>query len=196
MVSSGAPGAPIPVPLAPGDSPGFLLWRTTLRWQRGITAALRPLELTHVQFVLLAAVWWLSDQADTPGQLPNQRQVAAHAEADVMMTSQVLRVLELRSLLTRTADPADARVKRLTVTETGRRLAEKAVAVVEAADADFFTPVRDHALLLDVLRQLADDPDPVADASHPALGNHGPAAPSRAAAALVEPAREPVRREL
>lgn len=147
-------------PSGPQDSPGFLLWRTTLRWQRGIAAALRPLELTHVQFVLLAAVWWLSDRAGTPDRQPSQRQVASHAEVDVMMTSQVVRSLEGRGLLTRAADPGDARVKRLTVTETGRRLAEQAVGVVEAADAAFFARVHDPAQVLDILHQLAHDPDP------------------------------------
>jgi DNA-binding MarR family transcriptional regulator len=150
----------------PADSPGFLLWRTTLRWQRSITAALRPLELTHVQFVLLAAVWWLSDHADPRGRPPSQRQVADHAEADVMMTSQVLRALEKRGLVARTHDEADARVKRLTVTDSGRRLAVQAVTVVEAADAEFFTRVRDRAQLLDILHQLAHDP-------HCAATRHG-----------------------
>ncbi len=79
-----------------------------------------------------------------------------------MMTSQVLRVLELRNLLTRAGDPADARVKRLTVTDSGRRLAEEAVAVVEAADARFFAGVGDRGQLLDVLHRLADDPHSVA----------------------------------
>ncbi|MGQ0837252.1 MarR family winged helix-turn-helix transcriptional regulator [Actinokineospora sp.] len=140
--------------MKPKDSPGFLLWRTTLRWQRAITAALRPLELTHVQFVLLAAVWWLSDQSAAP----SQRQVADHAGTDVMMTSQVLRALERRGLVARAQDGADARVRRLTVTDSGRKLAERAVAVVEAADADFFGRVPDPARLLDILRLLADDP--------------------------------------
>lgn len=139
----------------PRDSPGFLLWRTTLRWQRTVTAALRPLELTHVQFVLLAAVWWLSEQAGDVAGLPSQRQVATHAAVDVMMTSQVVRVLEARGLVTRAPDPADARVRRLTVTDPGRDLAEQAIEVVEAADAAFFRQVRDPAQLLDVLHQLA-----------------------------------------
>lgn len=154
-----AAGAAASTSPGPQDSPGFLLWRTTLRWQRRITAALRPLELTHVQFVLLAAVWWLSDPADSPRRPPSQREVADHAEVDVMMTSQVLRALEKRGLVARTDDEADARVKRLTVTDNGRRLAEQAVTIVEAADAEFFARVRDHAQLLDVLHQLADSSD-------------------------------------
>jgi len=123
----------------PEASPGFLLWRVTLRWQRDIAAALRPLELTHVQFVLLASVWWLADQA----------------AVDVMMTSQVLRVLETRGLVARSADPSDARVKRLTTTRAGQKLVDRAVAVVEAADAEFFDAVDEPNLLLDILHQLS-----------------------------------------
>lgn len=108
------------------------------------------MELTHVQFVLLASVWWLTDQAATPSARPSQRQVADHAAVDVMMTSQVLRGLENRGLVTRVLDSADARVKRLTVTDAGRRLAEQAVALVELADIEFFSvarrPVQLHAL--------------------------------------------------
>lgn len=143
----------------PQDSPGFLLWRVTLRWQRRIAAALRPFELTHVQFVLLATVWWLSEQAEAPYRLPSQRQVAEHAAADVMMTSQVLRALEARGLVSRALDPTDARVKRLTVTDAGRRLAEQAVTVVEVVDAEFFKIARTPAQILDVLQRLADDRD-------------------------------------
>lgn len=153
MTSPGASTAT----LGPQNSPGFLLWRVTLRWQRQIAAALHPLELTHVQFVLLATVWWLSERADSPARLPSQREVADHAAADVMMTSQVLRGLESRGLVTRALDPSDARVKRLTVTAAGRQLAQHALSVVEAADAEFFGAATKPGHLLDVLRQIADD---------------------------------------
>ena len=144
-------------PNGPQDSPGFLLWRCTLRWQRAITATLRPLELTHVQFVLLASTWWLAEQSAGPSPLPSQRQLAEHVGTDVMMTSQVVRVLERRGLLERTADDAgDGRIKRLAVTSTGRALAVRAIEVVEAADAAFFDRVLDHDRLLTMLQQLAD----------------------------------------
>jgi DNA-binding MarR family transcriptional regulator len=142
----------------PAVSPGFLLWRTTLRWQRDVAAALKPLGLTHVQFVLLASVWWLTEQARTPAELPSQTQVATYAETDVMMTSSVLRTLESRGLVTRAPDPADARVKRLAVTDEGRQRAIDAVDVVEAVDAAFFARAADQERVLDVLRQLADVP--------------------------------------
>ena len=55
-----------------------------------------------------------------------------------MMTSQVVRKLAERGLLERTGDPADARAKRLRVTESGLDLVAKALKDVEAADAEFF----------------------------------------------------------
>lgn len=123
--------------LSPGESPGFLLWHATLRWQRDIAAALTPLGLTHVQFVLLACTWWLN----THGEHPNQLTLARQAGTDVKMTSQVLRALETKGLVEREVDPADTRAKRLRVTAAGAELAPRAVAAVEQVDARFFEPV-------------------------------------------------------
>ena len=149
---------PVPAPVGgPAGSPGFLLWRVTLRWQRAVTAALRPLGLTHVQFVLLANVWWLASEAPAGGA-PTQREIADHAGTDPMMTSTVLRGLEARGLVARAADPRDARVRRLAVTAPGRRLAQRAVTVVEAADRTFFGALERPDALLPLLRRLASDP--------------------------------------
>ena len=140
--------------LEPGNSPGFLLWRATLRWQRLMTATLRPLGLTHVQFVLLASVWWLTRQA---AETPTQRRVADHAGTDPMMTSQVLRLLEQRGLVGRVAHPTDTRARQLAVTDVGAELAQRAIALVEAADADFFEPASGRRPLIEFLRTLADE---------------------------------------
>lgn len=118
----------------PAASPGFLLWHLTLAWQRAITAVLAPLELTHVQFVLLACTWWLGEQ----GQVPNQLQLAVQAGTDVKMTSQVVRKLQAKGLLDREVDPADTRARRLRLTPRGAALASQAIAAVEPVDAQFF----------------------------------------------------------
>ena len=110
----------------PGESPGFLLWHATLRWQRAIAAALQPLDLTHVQFVLLACTWWLNGA----GTHPNQVDLAAQAGTDVKMTSQVVRSLERKGLVARVADPLDARAMRVSLTAAGAELAPRAVEVV------------------------------------------------------------------
>ncbi|MEU3370618.1 MarR family winged helix-turn-helix transcriptional regulator [Streptomyces sp. NPDC006711] len=136
--------------LNPGESPGFLLWHATLRWQREIAAALSPLGLTHVQFVLLACAWWLN----TRGEQPNQLALARQAGTDVKMTSQVLRALEAKGLIEREVDPADTRAKRLRVTSAGAELAPRAIAAVENVDARFFQSVA-HQDAVALLSRLA-----------------------------------------
>jgi DNA-binding MarR family transcriptional regulator len=143
------------VPLDPDESPGFLLWHVTLRWQRDMAAALAPLDLTHVQFVLLATTWWLNVQ----GEDPNQLAVARQAGTDVKMTSQVLRKLEAKALIERPVDPADTRARKLRVTERGARLAQQAIAAVESADGAFFQGIEDPGALLAMLRPLAGRPE-------------------------------------
>ena len=123
------------MPLDPGQSPGFLLWHATLRWQRGVATALAPLGLTHVQFVLLACTWWLNEQRERPTQV----RLAQQAGTDIKMTSQVVRTLEQKGLVEREVDPADTRARRLRVTRRGARLAPRAIEAVEAVDADFFS---------------------------------------------------------
>lgn len=148
--------------LHPSESPGFLLWHATLRWQRGVAAALAPLGLTHVQFVLLACTWWLNEQ----GEHPTQVRLAAQAGTDVKMTSQVIRNLEKKRLVEREVDPADTRARRLRVTHRGARLAPRAIAVVEAVDADFFSELP-AADAVDLLGRLAHLPRPPPAASSP-----------------------------
>jgi DNA-binding MarR family transcriptional regulator len=140
-------------PLEPSQSPGFLLWHATLRWQREIAAALAPLDLTHVQFVLLASTWWLNQR----GERPNQIALAAQAGTDVKMTSQVVRGLERKGLLEREIDPADTRARRLRVTRRGSRLAPRAIEAVERADIEFFAEVPRQSAL-DLLARLAGHP--------------------------------------
>ena len=105
----------------------------TNRWQAAQRLALRPFDLTHVQFVLLAALTWLA--VDGP---VTQRELADLAATDPMMTSQVLRALESRGLVRRDSHPDDRRARSLMVTDAGRVLANRSVAAVEACDAEFF----------------------------------------------------------
>lgn len=139
-------GAEAPVSL------GFLLWHATLRWQRLLAAALRPLGLTHVQFVLLAVLWWLQTVV---GERPSQRMLADQAGTDRMMTSQVVRALERRGLVKRHRDTGDSRALQLELTDEGARLAVEAIRVVEEADRRFFGPVAERGELLSALRALS-----------------------------------------
>jgi DNA-binding MarR family transcriptional regulator len=144
----------------PDYSPGFWLWHATLRWQRAIAAVLAPLDLTHVQFVLLSCAWWLNDR----GQVPNQLALARQAGTDVKMTSEVVRRLAAKGLLARETDPQDTRARRLRITPDGIAVALRAIAAVERADQEFFGPAREAGLDSDqiaaLLRRLAEAPPP------------------------------------
>jgi DNA-binding MarR family transcriptional regulator len=96
--------------------------------------ALAPHDLTHVQFVLLASLWWLEEHQAPP----TQTQLADHAGTDSMMTSQVVRKLAARQLLDRRADPVDSRARRLRLTTAGSALLTSALADVEATDTGYF----------------------------------------------------------
>jgi DNA-binding MarR family transcriptional regulator len=114
--------------------------------------------LTHVQFVLLASLWWLADNDDGP---PSQARLAQQAGVDPMMTSQVTRKLESRGLLERTPDPTDSRARHLRLTGAGRALVGQALADVEAADEAYFAPVgRDREAFVRALRTLESAPAP------------------------------------
>jgi DNA-binding MarR family transcriptional regulator len=122
---------------AADDSAGLLLWQVTNRWQAAQRAVLKAFGLTHVQFVLLASLAWLSD-GDRPDVPVSQRVLADQAATDPMMTSQVVRVLESQGWLTRERHPEDGRAFALRITDDGVALVRRAVVAVEQCDEDFF----------------------------------------------------------
>lgn len=139
------------------ESLGFMLWHAALRWQRSIVAALRPFDITHVQFVLLASVWWLKSQ----GASTHQHQVARHSGIDTKMASQVLRRLEERGFIHRVTDPVDTRAKAIFITDKGVQLINRARSVVERVDSEYFGVVPDQLSLQDTLRLLAGEDYPM-----------------------------------
>jgi DNA-binding MarR family transcriptional regulator len=119
------------------ESAGLLLWQVTNRWQAAQRAVLKPFGLTHVQFVLLASLAWLSDD-EAAAPPVSQRVLADHAATDPMMTSQVVRALEAKGWLVREPHPRDGRAFALRITDGGLALVQQAVAAVEQCDEDFF----------------------------------------------------------
>lgn len=120
----------------PDRSPGLLLWQVTNKWQAAQRAALAPVGLTHVQFVLLAALTWHA--RETGSGVVMQRDLAEHAATDPMMTSQVLRALEQKGLVERAPHPTDRRAKAIRPTGDGVDLANRGIVLVERLDAEFF----------------------------------------------------------
>lgn len=117
----------------PEDSPGYLLWRVSTKWRRVIEEALKPLGLTHPQFVVLATVGWLTRNHENTTQVAVSRQ----AGLDPNTTSQVLKGLQTKGLIQR-VQTTDDRSKHPTLTQKGNEILSKAMPVVEAKDTQFF----------------------------------------------------------
>ena len=119
---------------SPDDSPGYLLGQVTMLWQRKQKKVLDPLDLTHTQFVLLAALGWLSKKSNSVTQVD----IANQSNSDRMMVSKVLRTLEEKGFITRQEHEKDTRAKNIRLTTNGEIVLQKAIIEVENADLDFF----------------------------------------------------------
>jgi DNA-binding MarR family transcriptional regulator len=123
-----------PGPIGPLASPGFWLHRAALAYLRELDARLRPLDLTHTQFSVLAASSWLSRE----GEPPTQQQAAEFAGIDRMMTSKVVQTLQVSGLVERVTDAGDARLRRIRPTGRGRDVLRQATRAAQDVDASFF----------------------------------------------------------
>jgi DNA-binding MarR family transcriptional regulator len=119
---------------SPEESPGYLLGQVTLVWQRKQKKVLDPLGLTQTQFVLLAALAWLSRDNDNVTQVD----IANQGNADRMMVSKVLRTLEEKSFIVREEHASDTRAKTVKLTSKGEQVLQKALVAVENTDVEFF----------------------------------------------------------
>lgn len=120
---------------APNESPGYLLGQVTMLWQRKHKKVLDPLNLTQTQFVLLAALGWLSRENDNVTQVD----IANQGNADRMMVSKVLRTLEEKKFISRQEHQTDTRAKVIKLTSEGAKVLQKALTAVENADIEFFS---------------------------------------------------------
>ena len=139
----------------PEHSPGFLLWQVSTKWRREIETALATLNLTHLQFVLLASLGWLTRHHTDVTQV----ELARHCSTDVNMTSQVLRSLEQKGYIERHRREGDERSKLPKLTEKGAKLVEQAIPLVEKVDDDFFGKLglETTTEYIDILKKLAND---------------------------------------
>ena len=134
------------------DSPGFLLWQTTISWQREIKQALAPFDITHAQFVILALLLWCEEQKQTP----IQSFLVTKSKLDKMTVSQTLKKLSALGLVKRQEHSNDTRAKCISLTKNGRVLIKELVPIVESIDEQFFSAlaVKDRKILVGLLNAI------------------------------------------
>ncbi|GMU19529.1 MAG: hypothetical protein AMXMBFR12_07210 [Candidatus Babeliales bacterium] len=137
----------------PEQSPGYLLWKVSTQWRGAIEDVLKPLGLTHPQFVIMASLGWLTRK----GNKVTQVAIGKSASLDPNTTSQILRGLEKRKLIKRT-QLSDERSKNPVLTDAGSALLAKALPAVEKADAQFFSVLssKESKNLLHTFQALVD----------------------------------------
>lgn len=136
----------------PEDSPGFLLWQTTITWQRLIKKALDTHHISHPQFVILAITLWFENKGE---EVP-QSLIIRQSKLDKMTVSQSLKKLVTDDYIKRIEHKEDTRAKSVTLTNKGMELITKLIPIVEKIDADFFGAIKknDQRLLIDMLNNL------------------------------------------
>lgn len=122
---------------SPEESPGYLLWRVSVKWRSSIEDVLKPLGLTHPQFVVLATTAWLTKD----GEHTTQADVSRAAEIDPNTLSQIFVGLEKKGLAKRIRK-LDERSKNPTITKAGQESLKRALPAVEKADEAFFKALK------------------------------------------------------
>ncbi|MFE5136351.1 MarR family winged helix-turn-helix transcriptional regulator [Streptomyces fagopyri] len=107
-------------------TPGFLVWRLSMKWRVAVDRAVAPLGLTHAQYSLVASLYGMHHA----GLRPSQRQLADHTGLEPLYVSKLARALETAGIVDRTRDPADPRAVRLSLTPDGQAVARRAIGVV------------------------------------------------------------------
>lgn len=117
----------------PKESLGFLMWQVSTKWRSFLEKSLKPLNLTHPQFVVLASIGWLTKE----GHNTHQVAVGQMAQLDPNTISQILKGLEKKNLIKRIPSQ-DARAKDSLLTLMGGQLLKKALPLIEKRDEEFF----------------------------------------------------------
>lgn len=141
-----------------GSTPGFLVWRLSMKWRVAVDRAVGPLGLTHAQYSLLGSLVGM----ERSGLRPSQRQLADHTGLEPLYVSKLARALEGAGLVERVRDPSDTRAVQLSLTAHGREVSRRAIAVVKQLHEQLLEPLggsggrrteafsRELAVLLDV----------------------------------------------
>lgn len=136
---------------SPDESPGYLLWQVTMLWQRKAKNGLDGIGITHTQFVLMAALKWLTLSKKEVFQI----EVAKHAKVDRMMTSKIFKNLKSKGLIAFKDSTTDSRAKALRLTEKGNSIFNLAIEIVEQVDSEFFSKLDDQvSIYKDLMHQL------------------------------------------
>jgi DNA-binding MarR family transcriptional regulator len=119
------------------STPGFLVWRLSMKWRAAIDRAVMPLGLTHAQYAILGSLLGM----ERSGVRPSQRQLADHTGLEALYVSKLARTLEGAGLVGRSPHPGDTRAVQLSLTPRGRDVTRRAIRVVHPLLGELLAPL-------------------------------------------------------
>lgn len=150
----------VPAMVAPpieDPTPGFLVWRLSMKWRAAVDRAVTPFGITQAQYSVLASLFGMT----RAGHRPSQRELAGHTGLEPIYISKLVRALERSGFVERSGNPADTRAVQLALTRQGRDVAQRAITTVLDLQDQLTAPLggrrgkRTRALIDDLQTLLA-----------------------------------------
>lgn len=114
---------------------GFLMLQVSSLWAISHDKALKRYHnLSHMQYAVLASVYWLV----LYGEEVTQVRLSQHTKISPMSISKMLKGLEIKGYVYRTAHSTDDRAKAVRLTDQGKQILNKAIKTIAGVDAKFF----------------------------------------------------------
>lgn len=125
----------------PNEQLGYLLTQASFLKQRITNAALKELDITYVQFVILAGTLELG----VGGSIVTQQSIASERRLDKAMVSNVVKTLIEKDFLIREEHPEDKRAFTLRLTPAGEKKAIQGKTIASKIDEAFFADINQDA---------------------------------------------------
>lgn len=135
----------------PDQQLGYLLTQVSFLKQRIINAGLKELDITYMQFIILAGILELADEG-----IVSQQTIVDKRRLDKAMVSVVLKDLISRGLVIRQPHPTDKRAYTLTLSDEGRQKALQGKEITVEIDRRFFAKVNKKNLI-NILTKLLEN---------------------------------------
>lgn len=137
----------------PNEQLGYLLTQVTFLKQRITNAALKELDITYIQFVILAGTLELNNGKRNV----TQQTISIERRLDKAMVSNVVRTLIEKGLMTREVHPIDKRAYVLSLTSKGVEKAVNGKKIALQIDDTFFSGIDTEQFRKSLITLLKND---------------------------------------
>lgn len=137
----------------PENQLGYLLTQVSFLKQRIINSALKELDITYIQFIILAGTLELGDR----NGIVTQQDISTKRRLDKAMVSNVVKTLIEKGFMTRQTHPVDKRAYTLSLTSGGKKIAVKGKEIALRVDETFFAKIDKKAFSMALITLLENE---------------------------------------